>query len=86
MHAIQFPDELYARLAAYAAQHGQTPEETLIDLATQVIETSNDLADEEATVPGYDPATDPLARFAGMYVSNDPGWIERHDQYFGGGH
>jgi hypothetical protein len=39
---------------------------------------------QEILVPGYDPTTDPLSRFAGIYASDDPGWIERHDEYFGG--
>jgi hypothetical protein len=40
--------------------------------------------DDDIIVPGYDPTTDPLARFAGIYASNDPGWIQRHDQYIYG--
>ncbi len=34
----------------------------------------------------YDPATDPIAPFIGAFDSgeDDPGWIERHDEYFTG--
>jgi hypothetical protein len=40
--------------------------------------------DDDIIVPGYDPTTDPLARFAGIYASDEPGWIERHDLYIYG--
>ncbi len=34
----------------------------------------------------YDPAHDPLAPFIGAFDGgdDDPGWIERHDEYFAG--
>lgn len=37
----------------------------------------------EEVVEGYDPATDPLARFAGFYAGDEPGWMNRHDEAFG---
>jgi hypothetical protein len=71
-HTIIIPADLYARLAAYAAKQGQTPDEVIIELATEIVESES--ADEE--VPGYDPADDPLAPFIGAFdLGDDPGWV-----------
>ena len=86
-HVFQVPDDIYTEIAAYAAQRGQTPDDLLIALLTGSVEL---LKRVEATpsVPkvAYDPAHDPLAPFIGAFDSggDDPGWIERHDEYFVG--
>jgi hypothetical protein len=36
---------------------------------------------QEILVPGYDPTTDPLSRFVGMFHSGTPDLAERHDEY-----
>src|SRR5438874_12278586 len=86
-HVFQVPDDIYTEIATYAAQRGQTPDALLIALLAGGIEL---LKRVEATpllheVP-YDPAHDPLAPFIGAFDGgeDDPGWIERHDQYFAG--
>lgn len=40
--------------------------------------------DDEILVPGYDPSTDPLARFAGFFASGEPHLDQLHDAYFSG--
>lgn len=86
---ITLPEDIYARLAAIAAQRSQSAEGLLREAATQIVATASDTSpsarsDDDMYVEGYDPATDPLAPFIGMYASDDPGWIERHDEYFAG--
>ena len=86
-HVFQVPDEVYNEIATYAAQRGQTPDALLMALVTGGVEL---LKRVESTVPThemqYDPAHDPLAPFIGAFDSgsDDPGWIERHDEYFVG--
>ena len=83
-HVFQIPDDLYSEVAAFAAQRGQTPDALLIALVTGGVEL---LKRVESTVPThevlYDPAYDPLAPFIGAFDSgsDDPGWIERHDEF-----
>jgi len=85
---ISLPEDLYARLAAIAAQRGQSAEALLREAATQIVEEASDIIPATTTevfVEGYDPAADPLAPFIGMFdFGEDPGWIERHDAIFGG--
>jgi hypothetical protein len=87
-HVFQIPDEIYAKIATYAAQRGQTPDALLLTLVTEGMEL---LKRGQLTVPErhettYDLTRDPLAPFIGMFDSgsDDPGWIERHDEYFAG--
>lgn len=79
-HAVYISDELYSKLAERAQQEGQSldafVEEHLASVATQPPITE----DEEGE---YDPAMDPLAPFIGAFAfDDDPGWMERHDEYF----
>jgi hypothetical protein len=80
-HVFQIPDDIYTELATYAAQHGQTPNGLLITLLKQ---TDSMVAVHNVS---YNPALDPLAPFIGAFDSgnDDPGWIERHDEYFARG-
>lgn len=83
-HVIEVPDEMYAEVAKHAAERGQTPDALLLDIVSEAV------AQLSATMPElqrpYDPANDPLAPFIGAFDSSDedPGWIERHDEYFAG--
>lgn len=86
-HVFQVPDEIYNEVVAYAAQRGQTPDALLValvrggvELLRQVESTATSKSEQKAP---YDPAHDPLAPFIGAFDSGeDPGWIERHDEYF----
>lgn len=87
-HVFRVPDEVYREIAAYAAQHGQTPDALLIALVKEGMEQLKQ-TDSMAAIPKgfYDPAHDPLAPFIGAFDGgddDDPGWIERHDEYFAG--
>ena len=79
-HVFRVPDEVYREIAAYAAQHGQTPDALLIALVKEGMEQLKQ-TDSMAAIPKvfYDPAHDPLAPFIGAFDGgdDDPGWIER---------
>lgn len=87
-HTFQIPDDIYTELAAYATQHGQTPDTLLISLLKEGVEQ---LKQTDLMVAihntSYNSAHDPLAPFIGAFDSgsDDPGWIERHDEYFAHG-
>ena len=90
-HVFQLSDEQYAKLAAYAAQHEQTPEirfQTWVDdlipaLDEEMLSMSIEQADqEEQEEQEVDQEDHPLLRIAGMFSFNDPGWSDRIDEYF----
>jgi len=87
-HVFQIPDDIYAEIAAYAAQRGQNPDTLLTRLVTEGVELLKRVdSTTPASDPWYDPVHDPLAPFIGAFDSgDDPGWIERHDAYFAGEH
>ncbi len=74
------PDDLFARVAALAAQRGQSPAD-VIAAATEASIAAHMPSAVAEDVPGYDPALDPLARFAGTYTATDPDVTLRHDAY-----
>lgn len=82
MTSITVPEELYARLEAEAEREGLTVDELLAAMLTQRVQ-SIDVTQDIEVVEGYEPAADPLARFAGIIEIAEPGWIERHDAVFG---
>lgn len=87
-HVFQIPDDIYAEIATYAAQRGQTPDALLMELVTEGVEELKQVTTAVSSVPEapYDPTHDPLAPFIGAFDSgdDDPGWVERHDEYFVG--
>lgn len=85
MASIAIPEDLYARLAAEAQREGLTVDELLAAMLAQRVQ-DNAITQDIKVVEGYDPATDPLARFAGIIETAEPGWIERHDAIFGETH
>ena len=84
---IHLPDELYERLAAVAAEEGcpvdAVAQSYMLYALRHLAQPPKPPSEEEYV---YDPATDPLAPFIGAFDSgdDDPGWIERHDEYFAG--
>src|SRR6266446_3048992 len=86
-HSFQVPDDLYTELATYAARRGKSPDVLLMDLVKEGVEQLKQTDSMAALrkVP-YDPAHDPLAPFIGAFDSgnDEPGWIERHDEFFAG--
>ncbi len=83
-HLVPIPDDLYARIAAYAARQGQSPEEFVVASAIEAIDEGALVAPTEVVVEGYDPADDPLARFAGAFHFGAPDLSDRHDDYLAG--
>ena len=87
-HAFQIPDDIYTELVAYAIQHGQNPDALLMALVKEGVEqlkqTDSMVAIHKVS---YNPANDPLAAFSGACDSgsDEPEWIERHDEYFARG-
>lgn len=82
MSTIHIPDDLYAKIAERPAQEGQPVDAIVTSWLAREVQTTAIAPANEDFEKGYDPATDPLAQFAGMYASNDPGWIARHDEIF----
>lgn len=84
-HSFQISDEIYREIVAYAARHGQNPNDLLVELVTEAVEQRK-RTDSSVAVHAkpYDPANDPLAPFIGAFDSGeeDSGWIEQHDIYF----
>ncbi|MBF6591702.1 MAG: hypothetical protein IVW57_14420 [Ktedonobacterales bacterium] len=66
-HTIQLPDEVYEAIAAYAAQHGQTPETAIQAWATTIratlVEGAPTTSQDATTDPVNHPAYDPWAGF-----------------------
>jgi hypothetical protein len=86
-HIFHVPDEIYRKIVAYAAQHGQNPDALLMAWVKKGVEQLNQAEPTTSRHEAlYDPAHDPLAPFIGAFDSgeDDPGWIERHDSYFAG--
>ncbi len=77
---VQIPDELYERVASYAAERGRTIDEFVsVCLAAGVEQLASD-----STGYVYNPAEDPIAKFIGAFDSADqpPLQPHEHDLYF----
>ena len=85
-HIFQTSEEQYAKLAAYAAQRGQTPETLFQEWVKAVTRDTDKLpvtrrkklaSNEEELLNG------PLFQVAGMFAIGEPGWADKHDEYLG---
>jgi hypothetical protein len=91
-YVFQLSDEQYTKLAVYAAQRNQTPEtlfqawvNDLIHDLEEPLSTSIEQADgEEQEMSEEEWLNSPLFRVAGIFSVDDPGWADRHDEYFAG--
>lgn len=83
-HMIEISDELYAKIATYAKNQGQSVESVAQLCLSAGVQTVVPTECKQEFV--YDPSNDPLAPFIGAIDSgdDDPGWIELHDEYFAG--
>lgn len=84
-HNLQIPDNIYAEVASFAAQHGQTPDNLLLSLLLDGVESlKHGETPTSLRAIRPDDIPDPLASFIGAFDSgeDDPGWIERHDEFF----
>jgi hypothetical protein len=86
-HVFQLSDEQYAKLAAYAAQHEQTPEilfqtwvNDLIHALEEPLSTSIEQEDqEEQEVSEEELLNSPLFRLAGVFSFDVPDRADRYD-------
>jgi len=94
-HEFQIPDDLYSKLAMYAAQHNQTPETLFLAWVSEVaykqeesmalnsptLENTDQASTEEQEKREGEILTSPLFQIAGMFAINEPGWADKHDTY-----
>jgi hypothetical protein len=83
-HTLHISDKLYEKIAAYAGEQGQPVDAFAEECLAAAIDQldSAPQPDEQDT---YDPAKDPIAPFIGAFAfEDDPGLMERHDEYFAG--
>lgn len=91
-HVFQIPDDLYEKLAAYAAKQEQTPETLFLAWVSEITrhleasktsdyERMKDANRVERTVREKELSESPLFQIAGIFVIGDPGWADRHDEY-----
>jgi len=89
-HAFQTSDEQYAKLAAYAAERGQTPE-TLFQEWVSIMTRDTEKLPSVSKVKPTDHEqqaereeallNSPLFQVAGMFAIGEQGWADRHDEY-----
>lgn len=77
--ALYMPDELYQRLVEVARARGQSPDELLRALLSEVIESENNVAIQPPN--GQDSPGDPLAPFIGAFHFGVGDLAARHDAY-----
>ena len=89
-HAFQTSDEQYAKLAAYAAERGQTPETLFQEWVSMMTRDTEKLpsvsnvkpTDHERQAEREEALLNsPLFQVAGMFAIGEQGWADRHDEY-----
>ncbi len=93
-HVFQIPDDLYTKLATYAAHHNQTPEALFLAWASEVAYKEESITSNSPELEKADQASteeqgkgeeeflkSPLFQIAGMFAINEPGWADKHDTY-----
>ena len=83
-HIFQTSEEQYAKLAAYAAQRGQTPESLFQEWVKEVTRDTDKLPatrQKKAANNEKELLNTPLLEVAGMFAIGEPGWADRHDEY-----
>ena len=89
-HAFQTSDEQYAKLAAYAAERGQTSETLFQEWVSIITRDTEKLPSVSNVKPtGHERQAEreeallnsPLFQVAGMFAIGEQGWADRHDEY-----
>jgi len=89
-YTFQTSDEQYAKLAAYAAQRGQTPETLFQEWLSMIARDTEKLPSVNTVKPsgkewqtGHEEEvfSSPLLQVAGMFAIGEQGWADRHDEY-----
>jgi hypothetical protein len=89
-HAFRTSDEQYAKLAAYAAERGQTPE-TLFQEWVSIMTRDTEKLPSVSSIKPTDHEqqaereeallNSPLFQVAGMFAIGEQSWADRHDEY-----
>lgn len=85
-HIFQTSDEQYEKLAAYAAQRGQTPESLFQEWVKAVTRDTDKLPvtrKKKTASNERESLNSPLLQVAGIFSIGEPGWADRHDEYLG---
>jgi len=84
-HVFQIPDEMYSKIARYAAQRGQTPDALIMLLLAKGMEA---LKPVQSTTSIQKTSGDPSAPFIRAFdnANDNSGWIEQHDADLAGNH
>lgn len=89
-HTFQTSDEQYEKLAAYAAQQGQTPETLFQEWVSMITRDTEKLPSVKNTKPAdrdgqtgceEEVLSSPLLQVAGMFAIGESGWADHHDEY-----
>jgi hypothetical protein len=89
-YAFQTSDEQYAKLVAYAAERGQTPETLFQEWVSMITRDTEKLPSVSSIKPTDHERqaereevllNSPLFQVAGMFAIGEQGWADRHDEY-----
>lgn len=75
--AINIPDEIYAKISSYAVAHNEPAEALVARLLSGAVAALQVAEQAEKR----DVSEDPLFKIAGMFAGDEPGWVNRHDEY-----
>jgi hypothetical protein len=77
-HTVPVSDDLYEKIAAYAAERQQQPDALIEVWLTDAMRR----ASESAAVgeQAVNARSDPLFQVAGIFATGEPGWGRRHDE------
>jgi len=89
-HTFQISDEEYAKLAAYAAKQGQSPEMLFLECVRAItrdmekiasVSSGRPMVQERLAGDEEEVLNSPLFQVAGMFAIDEQGWADRHDEY-----
>jgi hypothetical protein len=82
--SFELSNEQYEKIAAYAEQREQTPEDLFhiwVDEMIHQVEMSNHHDSLEQENEKELLAKHPILQISGMFAIDEPGWSDRHDEY-----
>lgn len=75
--AVNIPDEIYSKITRYAAARKEPADALVARLLSDAIAALQTAEQSEE----QDISQDPLFQIAGIFAGNEPGWVNRHDEY-----
>ena len=79
-HSVEVPDDLYRKIAQYAAEHHEEPEALIVSWVADAVRRAE--SPDSSQVSGLSP-DEPLALLAGIINVPDADAGDHHDMYFG---